>query len=117
MSAVMENPGKAAQTSDLLSAHTEAIKNREKAETSGQKAGWSRRIHDLELDMTLAGVRFKPYAPSPTGEVLTDAQIEEQHQQLLDLLDNKELRKEIRATATRRMTNLERVAKARELTL
>ncbi len=54
---------KTAQTDDLLAQHVEAIAQREDAKTAGVRAGASRKLALIELELTIQGVPFEPYDP------------------------------------------------------
>jgi hypothetical protein len=58
---------------DYLAIHAQAIKDREAATTSGAKAHASKRIGLAELELSLLGVDYTPYAPpSASGAGLSD---------------------------------------------
>jgi hypothetical protein len=63
----------------MVQQHVEAVAARKSARTSGVAAGASRRIANLELEMTLEGVEFTPYTPpkrvATHGPTLSDDQL------------------------------------------
>ncbi len=48
---------KTAKTDDLLAAHAEAVAQRENANTAGVRAGASRKLALIELELTIRGLR------------------------------------------------------------
>lgn len=59
----------AAEVHPMVTEHAKEILRRQTATTAGVKAGAMRRIGELELDMTLAGVPFTPYQRPATTTV------------------------------------------------
>ena len=110
---------KTAQTDDLLAAHTEAVAQRENAKTAGVRAGASRKLALLELELTIQGVEFTPYDPpkpiSARKPAFSDDALMARIADVQKVADDPKVPGQIRSTADHLLAKLTAQAQGRGL--
>jgi hypothetical protein len=106
-------------STDLLTQHRDAIAARESAKTAGVKAGLSRKIALLELNLTIEGIEFEPWeAPRPVSTRkprFSDAALLDRISQVAQVANAENVAPRIRATADALVRKLTEEASQRGL--
>ena len=106
-------------TTDLLTQHAEAIAARESAKTAGVRAGATRRIAAIELELVIAGVEFTPWtAPrkaTTRKAAMSDAELVDRLNEVRKVSENPTVHDRIRGTASALLTKLITEAEGRGL--